>query len=58
MCASRVWERLRGKVVLIETDNMAAKGAAANMASKSAEMQELVRRWVARIRHPTPQVVP
>ena len=37
-------ERLRGRVVLIETDNMAAKGAASNMASKSAEMQELVRR--------------
>ena len=37
-------ERLRGKVVLIETDNMAARGATANMASKSEEMQELVRR--------------
>ena len=45
-------ERLRGKVVLVETDNMAARGAAANMASKSAEMQELVRRLLrASARH-------
>ena len=45
-------ERLRGKVVLIETDNMAARGATANMASKSEEMQELVRRLLrAAARH-------
>ena len=37
-------ERFRGKTVLIETDNMAAKGAARKMASKAADMQELVRR--------------
>jgi hypothetical protein len=37
-------ERLRGKTVLVETDNMAAKGAASKLSSKSADMQELVRR--------------
>ena len=37
-------ERLRGKIVLIETDNMAAKGAASKLSSKAADMQELVRR--------------
>merc|ERR1711965_635142 len=37
---------LRGRVVLIETDNMAAKGAAARRASRAADMQELVRRLV------------
>ena len=37
-------ERLRGKTVLVETDNMAAKGAAGKLSSKSADMQELVRR--------------
>ena len=36
--------RLRGKVVLVETDNMAAYGAATKLSSKSADMQELVRR--------------
>ena len=36
--------RLRGKTVLIETDNMAAKGAAVKGSSKAADMQELVRR--------------
>jgi hypothetical protein len=36
--------RLRGKVVLVETDNMAAYGAASKLASKSADMQELMRR--------------
>ena len=35
-------ERLRG--VLVETDNMAAYGAAKKLSSKSADMQELVRR--------------
>lgn len=30
--------------VLIETDNMAAKGAASKFASSSEDMQELVRR--------------
>ncbi|MDA0949014.1 MAG: reverse transcriptase domain-containing protein, partial [Planctomycetota bacterium] len=37
-------ERLRGKVALVETDNMAAYGAASKLSSKSADMQELVRR--------------
>ena len=37
-------ERLRGKAVLIEADNMAAVGAAGKLASKAADMQELVRR--------------
>lgn len=37
-------ERLRGKTVLIETDNMAARGAAAKLSSKAVDMQELVRR--------------
>jgi hypothetical protein len=36
--------RLRGKVLLVETDNMAAKGAVRKLASKAADMQELVRR--------------
>ena len=36
--------RLAGKVVLIETDNMAAKGAASKLSSKSEDMQELIRR--------------
>ena len=40
-----VWgPRLRGKTVLIETDNMAAAGAASKLSSKAADMQELVRR--------------
>ena len=37
---------LRGRVVLIETDNMAAKGAASKRSSKAEDMQELVRRLV------------
>ena len=37
-------ERLRGKTVLVETDNMAARGAASKFSSKAADMQELVRR--------------
>ena len=37
-------DRLRGRLVLIETDNMAAKGAASKFSSKSGDMQELVRR--------------
>ena len=36
--------RLKGKTVLVETDNMAAKGASSKLSSKSADMQELVRR--------------
>ena len=36
--------RLTGRLVLVETDNMAAKGAASKRASKSDDMQELVRR--------------
>ena len=36
--------RLAGRRVLVETDNMAAKGAAIKGASKAADMQELVRR--------------
>ena len=38
---------LRGRAVLIETDNMAAKGSAAKRSSKAEDMQELVRRLVA-----------
>ena len=36
--------RMRGRSVLIETDNMAAKGAASKMASTSRDMSELIRR--------------
>jgi hypothetical protein len=36
--------RLAGRTVLVETDNMAAKGASAKMSSKSEGMQELIRR--------------
>ena len=36
--------RLRGKTVLVETDNMAARGAAGKLSSKADDMQELVRR--------------
>ena len=36
--------RLRGFTVLVETDNMAACGASRKLSSKSADMQELVRR--------------
>jgi hypothetical protein len=39
--------RLKGRTVLVETDNMAAKGVANKGASKAADMQELVRRLVA-----------
>jgi hypothetical protein len=37
-------ELLRGKVLLIETDNMAAKDSVRKMASKAEDMQELIRR--------------
>ena len=37
-------ERLRGRVLLVETDNMAAKDATRKMASKAEDMQELIRR--------------
>ena len=37
-------ERLSGRLVLVETDNMAAKGAAAKRASNAPDMQELLRR--------------
>lgn len=37
-------ERLRGKVVLVETDNLAAYFASTKLASKAADMQELIRR--------------
>ena len=36
--------RLRGSTLLVETDNMAANGASRKMASKAADMQELIRR--------------
>ena len=36
--------RMQGRTILIETDNMAAKGAASKMASTSRDMSELVRR--------------
>ena len=35
---------LRGKCILVETDNMAAKGAAQKLSSKAEDSQELVRR--------------
>ena len=38
--------RLSGYSVLVETDNMAAKGSAARRSSRAADMQELVRRLV------------
>ena len=38
---------LKGRAVLTETDNMAAKGSAAKRSSKTEDMQELVRRLVA-----------
>ena len=38
--------RLSGYTVLVETDNMAAKGSAAKRSSRAADMQELVRRLV------------
>ena len=38
--------RLRGRTVMIETDNMAAKGAASKRRSHARDMQELVRRLV------------
>ena len=42
-----VWgPELAGRLVLLETDNMAAKGAAAKGSSTSTDMQELVRRMV------------
>ena len=37
-------ERLRGRIILVETDNMAARGAAGKLSSKAADMQELMRR--------------
>ena len=37
-------EQLRGRKVLLETDNTSAKGAAEKLFSKSEDMQELVRR--------------
>ena len=36
--------RLKGRKVLVETDNMASKQAAEKMASKAGDMQELIRR--------------
>ena len=35
---------MRGKVLLVETDNMSAKDATRKLASKAADMQELIRR--------------
>ena len=40
--------RLAGCTVLVETDNMAAKGSAAKKASKAPDMQELLRRLLRR----------
>ena len=40
----RFGERLRGRLVLIETDNTSAKGAAVKGASTARDMQELLRR--------------
>ena len=36
--------RLAGQTILVETDNMSAKGAASKMASSSEDMAELIRR--------------
>jgi len=42
------WGRqLRGRTLLIETDNMSARGAAGKMRSKAEDMQELIRRLLA-----------
>ena len=38
--------RLEGRSILVETDNMAAKGSSARRSSKAPDMQELVRRLV------------
>jgi hypothetical protein len=38
---------LAGRTVLIETDNMAAKGASAKRSSRAEDMQELIRRLVS-----------
>ena len=47
-----VWgHRLRGRVVLVETDNMAAYGASRKMASKASDMQELIRRLYRAAEH-------
>ena len=37
-------EQARGRELLVETDNMTARGAAEKLASRSADMQELLRR--------------
>ena len=42
-------ERARGCLVLVETDSMAAKGAADKLASRAADMQELLRRLLERL---------
>ena len=41
-------EQARGRVLLVETDNMTARGAAEKLASRSADMQELLRRLLER----------
>ena len=38
--------RLRGRTIVLETDNMASRGAVHKRASKAADMQELIRRLV------------
>jgi len=44
----QTWGRqLGGRTLLIETDNMSARGAAGQMRSKAEDMQELVRRLLA-----------
>ena len=44
----QTWGRqLGGRTLLIETDNMSARGAAGKMRSKAEDMQELVRRLLA-----------
>ena len=40
----RYGSRLAGQTILVETDNMSAKGAASKMASSSEDMAELIRR--------------
>ena len=41
-------EQLRGKCVLVETDNTSARAVAGNLYSKAEDMQELVRRLLER----------
>ena len=41
-------EQARGRMLLVETENMTARGAAHKLVSRSADMQELLRRLLER----------